>query len=104
MTLPTPQKTHERATGGGTCMALELAWARFRKFWLRLLFPGYVQRMQTRRVGECPSCTHDIIDSRDLKYTRQRLRILFSSEDDRYAYATISASPATASRRCYSSR
>jgi phosphatidylserine decarboxylase len=67
-------------------MAIELAWARFRKFWLRKFFPGYVQAMQAKRQGECLNCTHDIIDSRDLKYTRNVCGYFFLPEDDPYAY------------------
>ena len=87
MPLPTtPQKPAGVQPGGGTCMAIELCWARFRKFCLRKLCPGYVQSMQAKRVGDCPNCTHDIIDSRDLKYTRNVCGYSFRSEDDPYAY------------------
>jgi phosphatidylserine decarboxylase len=67
-------------------MAIELCWARFRKFWLRKLCPGYVQAMQAKRQGDCPNCSHDIIDSRDLKYTRNVCGYSFRLEDDPYAY------------------
>lgn len=67
-------------------MAIELCWARFRKFWLRKLCPGYVQAMQAKRQGECPNCTHDIIDARDLKYTRNVCGYYFRPEDDAYDY------------------
>jgi phosphatidylserine decarboxylase len=67
-------------------MAIELAWARFRKWWLRKLFPGYVQAMQAKRQGECPNCPHDIIDARDFKYTRNVCGFWFRPEDDPYAY------------------
>jgi phosphatidylserine decarboxylase len=87
MPLPTtPQKPTCVQPGGGNCMAIELGWARFRKFWLRKLCPGYVQAMQAKRVGECPNCPHDVIDSRDLKYTRNVCGYSFRSEDDPYAY------------------
>src|SRR5476651_2056176 len=87
MPLPTtPQKPSSVQPGGGTCMAIELCWARFRKFWLRKLNPGYVQAMQAKRQGECANCTHDIIDSRDLKYTRNVCGYSFRPEDDPYAY------------------
>ena len=87
MTLPTtPQKPTSVQPGGGTCMAIELTWARWRKWWLRLLCPAYVQTMQAKRIGECLGCTHDIIDSRDLKYTRNVCGFSFQPEDDRYAY------------------
>lgn len=67
-------------------MAIELCWARFRKFWLRKLRPGYVARMQAKRQGECPNCAHDIIDARDLKYTRNVCGYSFLPEDDAHAY------------------
>jgi len=67
-------------------MAIELAWARFRKFWLRKLCPGYVQSMLAKRQGQCPDCPHDIIDARDLKYTRNVCGYSFRPEDDPYAY------------------
>lgn len=87
MPLPTtPQKPAGVQPGGGTCMAIELCWARFRKFWLRQLCPGYVQSMQAKRQGDCPNCPHDIIDSRDLKYTRNVCGYFFRPEDDPYAY------------------
>jgi len=87
MSLPTtPQKPTSVQPGGGTCMAIELAWARFRKSLLRTFFPGYVQAMQQKRQGECPNCTHDIIDSRDLKYTRNVCGYSFLPEDDAYSW------------------
>jgi phosphatidylserine decarboxylase len=67
-------------------MAIELCWARFRKWCLRKLCPVYVQTMQARRQGECPNCPHDIIDARDLKFTRNVCGYSFRPEDDRYAY------------------
>ena len=67
-------------------MSIELCWARCRKFWLRRLFPGYVQSMQAKRLGECPNCPHDILDARDLKFTRNVCGYSFRSEDDPHAY------------------
>jgi phosphatidylserine decarboxylase len=67
-------------------MSVELCWSRFRRYWLRKLFPGYVQSMHAKRLGECPNCPHDIIDSRDLKYTRNVCGFYFRPEDDPYSY------------------
>ena len=67
-------------------MAIELAWARLRKSLLRKLFPAYVEAMQAKRQGDCPSCKHDIIDSRDLKYTRNVCGYSFCPEDDPFAW------------------
>jgi phosphatidylserine decarboxylase len=72
--------------GGGTGMAVELAWGRLRRRWLRLVRPGYVRRMARLRQGECPNCSHDIIDPRDLKYYRNVCGFWFRLQDDRFAY------------------
>jgi phosphatidylserine decarboxylase len=42
--------------------------------------------MQAKRLGDCPHCPHDIIDARDLKYTRNVCGYFFNPEDDAYAY------------------
>ena len=39
--------------GGGVCLRIELGWGRFRRWYLKLLRPGYVARMAAcRRGGE----------------------------------------------------
>jgi phosphatidylserine decarboxylase len=70
--------------GGGLCMALELAWGRLRRFWLRRFFPKYVEQMAGKRQGDCPNCPHDIIDPRDLKYYRNVCGHWFRPEDDEF--------------------
>ncbi len=72
--------------GGGFCFALERAWGRWRRAWLRRVRPGYVRRMAERRQGECPNCPHDIIDSRDLKLVRNVCGYSFRPEDDAFAW------------------
>jgi phosphatidylserine decarboxylase len=71
--------------GGGLCMSLELAWGRWRRFWLRLLRPGYVRRMAEVRQGHCDG-PHDVIDPRDLKYYRNVCGYWFRPEDDRFRW------------------
>jgi len=56
--------------GGGFGMALEAAWGRLRRAWLRRFRPAYVRRMLKLRLGHCQDCPHDIIDARDLKLYR----------------------------------
>ncbi len=63
-------------------MRLELAWGRLRRAYLRLFRRGYVERMATLRLGECPNCPHHIIDSRDLKFYRNVCGYYFRQEDD----------------------
>ena len=89
-----PQLTSQRACsqpsniqpGGGSCMALELAWGRLRRAWLRRWRPGYVARMAQRRQGECPNCPHDIVDVRDLKFVRNICGYWFRPEDDGFQW------------------
>jgi phosphatidylserine decarboxylase len=87
LTLPTtPRKPESVQPGGGWGMALEQAWGRWRRAWLRRVRPGYVQAMQARRQGDCPGCPHDVIDARDLKYLRNVCGYWFRPEDDSFRY------------------
>jgi phosphatidylserine decarboxylase len=72
--------------GGGFCFALERAWGRCRRAWLRRFRPGYVRRMAERRQGHCPACPHDIIDPRDLKLYRNVCGHWFRPEADAFAW------------------
>ncbi|CAN5455177.1 phosphatidylserine decarboxylase family protein [soil metagenome] len=72
--------------GGGTCLGIELAWGRLRRGYLRNLRQGYVRKMAALRQGECPGCTHDIIDPRDLKFCRNVCGYWFRPEDDCFAW------------------
>jgi phosphatidylserine decarboxylase len=87
MTTSLPTSPHKPAgvqPGGGFGMALELRWGRWRRRWLRKLWPGYVHTMQAKRQGHCPDCPHDIIDPRDLKYVRNVCGYWFRAEDDAF--------------------
>jgi phosphatidylserine decarboxylase len=65
-----PANVRSTQPGGGWALRLELAWGRLRRRWLRQARPGYVARMLKARRGQCPGCTHDVIDDRDLKFFR----------------------------------
>jgi phosphatidylserine decarboxylase len=67
-------------------MSLELAWGRMRRRLLRCFRPGYVRRMAEQRQGNCPNCPHDIVDPRDLKFTRNVCGFWFRPEDDRFRW------------------
>jgi phosphatidylserine decarboxylase len=67
-------------------MSLETAWGRLRRGWLRRFRPRYVARMRALRQGECPDCPHDIIDPRDLKFTRNVCGYWFRPEDDAFRW------------------
>jgi phosphatidylserine decarboxylase len=72
--------------GGGLCMSLELAWGKVRRACLRLFRPHHVRRMLLLRQGICLNCSHDIIDSRDLKFYRNVCGYWFADEDDPFRW------------------
>jgi phosphatidylserine decarboxylase len=76
-----PANVRSAQPGGGWVVALELAWGRLRRRWLRLTRPGYVARMRASRRGECPDCPHDVIDDRDLKFFRNVCGYHFAPAD-----------------------
>lgn len=85
--LPTtPQTPASVQPGGGACLSIELAWGRLRRGILRAFFPGYVQTMLAKRLGECATYADQVIDSRDLKYIRNVTALTFRPEDDRSAW------------------
>lgn len=79
--VPVAEKPASVQPGGGTCMSIELAWGRCRRRLLRWFQPGHVRRMVEKRQGDCPGCTHDIIDARDLKYCRTVCGFWFQPHD-----------------------
>jgi phosphatidylserine decarboxylase len=71
--------------GGGFCFSLEMAWGRFRRAVLNSFFPSYTGKMRALRLGSCPDCTHNIIDSRDLKLFSNVCGFYFDPDTDPYA-------------------
>jgi len=72
--------------GGGFCFELERAWGKIRRSYLRRFRPKYVERLRGARQGQCPNCSHDIIDTRDWKLYRNVCGYWFRPEDDRFRY------------------
>ncbi|HEY4761001.1 MAG TPA: phosphatidylserine decarboxylase family protein, partial [Thermoguttaceae bacterium] len=56
--------------GGGLCYRIELAWGRWRRWWLKRFRSAYIRRMAEQRHGSCDGAPHEILDPRDLKYCR----------------------------------
>ena len=71
--------------GGGFCFSLEIAWGKFRRAILNSFFPAYTGRMRALRLGSCPDCNHNIIDSRDLKLFSNVCGFYFDPDSDPYA-------------------
>ena len=49
---PLPENIPSVQPGGGVCYRIELAWGRWRRWWLAHCRPGYVRRMAQLRRGD----------------------------------------------------
>lgn len=83
---PLPDNIRSVQPGGGFCYSLELAWGRWRRWYLRRFRPGYVRRMAGLRVGDAEGAPHDILDPRDLKYCRNQTACDWLPEDDPFRW------------------
>ena len=83
---PLPDNFVSVQPGGGVCYRVELAWGRWRRWWLKTFRPGYVRRMAERRRGSDDGAPHEIIDPRDLKYCRNRCSCEWSPADDPFRW------------------
>src|SRR3990172_6465003 len=72
--------------GGGFCYRAELAWGRWRRWYLRTFRGGYVRRMADLRRGPTTGAPHEILDPRDLKYCRNRCACDWHQRDDPFAW------------------
>jgi phosphatidylserine decarboxylase len=83
---PLPANIGGVQPGSGFCYRLELAWGRWRRWSLRRLRPGYVERMARLRQGDASGCPHEVLDPRDLKYCRNVCDVWWRPEDDPFAW------------------
>ncbi|HEX4611876.1 MAG TPA: phosphatidylserine decarboxylase family protein [Urbifossiella sp.] len=72
--------------GGGVVCRLELAWGRWRRFWLKTVRPGYVRRMEELRKGDFNGCPHEVLDPRDLKFFRNQGGYHWAPQDDPFRW------------------
>jgi phosphatidylserine decarboxylase len=72
--------------GGGVVCRLELAWGRWRRFWLKTFRPGYVRRMAALRKGDVNGCPHEVLDPRDLKFFRNQGGYYWEPQDDPFRW------------------
>lgn len=84
--VPLPENITSVQPGGGVCYRLELAWGRWRRWWLKRFRPRYVHRMAQLRQGECRGAPHEILDPRDLKYCANRVECFWRPQDDPFAW------------------
>jgi phosphatidylserine decarboxylase len=81
---PLPENIRSVQPGGGACYEVELAWGRWRRFFLRTFRPDYVRRMAELREGNDAGAPHPVLDPRDLKYCRNLCSAHWRAEDDRF--------------------
>lgn len=72
--------------GGGVVCRLELAWGRWRRFWLKTFRPGHVRRMAATRKGDANGCPHEVLDPRDVKFFRNQAGYYWAPEDDPFRW------------------
>jgi len=84
--LPLPDNMPSTQPGGGVCYRIELAWGRWRRWYVKRFRPSYVQRMAELRRGNTAGAPHEILDPRDLKYCRNRCECDWSQADDPFRW------------------
>ena len=72
--------------GGGVVCRLELAWGRWRRWWLKTARPGYVRRMSSLRRGDFNGCPHEVLDPRDVKLFRNQGGYHWAAADDPFRW------------------
>jgi phosphatidylserine decarboxylase len=85
-TPPLPDNIRSVQPGGGKCYAIELAWGRLRRWYLKTFRRSYVERMAQLRRGDVEGAPHEILDPRDLKYCRNLCTAHWKSEDDPFRW------------------
>ena len=83
---PLPGNIPSTQPGGGRCYSIELAWGRFRRWYLKRLRPGYVRRMAAKRRGSLAGCPIEVLDPRDLKYFKNQCDAHWTAADDPFRW------------------
>jgi phosphatidylserine decarboxylase len=83
---PLPENVRSTQPGGGVCYRIELAWGRWRRWYLKRFRPGYVARMAELRRGDASGAPHEVLDPRDLKYCRNVCHCDWAAADDPFAW------------------
>jgi phosphatidylserine decarboxylase len=84
--LPLPENIRSVQPGGGFCYRVELAWGRFRRWYLATFRGTYVRQMAWLIRGDTTGAPHPILDPRDLKYCCNLCTAYFPVADDPFAW------------------
>ena len=80
--VPLPDNVTSVQPGSGVCYRMELAWGRWRRWYLKTFRAGYVKRMAELRIGDEEGSPHEILDPRDVKYVRNLCTADWPAEAD----------------------
>lgn len=83
---PLPENIRSVQPGGGACYAIEMAWGRVRRAYLKTFRRGYVRRMAELREGDLRGAPHDVLDPRDLKFCGNLCSARWAPEHDPFAW------------------
>ena len=83
---PLPDGFVSTQPGGGFCYRIELAWGKWRRWWLKQFRRGYIRRMADLRQGTAEGAPHEILDPRDLKFFRNRCPCRWDEADDPFRW------------------
>jgi phosphatidylserine decarboxylase len=83
---PFPENIRSVQPGGGRCYDIELAWGRWRRWYLKAFRRGFVRRMAKLRQGDPAGAPHEILDPRDLKYCSNQCTAFWYPEDDPFTW------------------
>ena len=83
---PLPENIRGVQPGGGACHRIELAWGRWRRWWLKTFRRGYVERMAAARHGTTDGAPHEVLDPRDLKYCRNLCECRWDAAEDPFRW------------------
>jgi phosphatidylserine decarboxylase len=81
-----PDNIRSVQPGGGKCYSIELAWGRWRRWYLKRFRPAYVRKMATLRHGDAAGAPHEILDPRDLKYCSNLCSAHWLPQDDAFQW------------------
>lgn len=85
-TRPLPASFTSAQPGGGVCFSIEMAWGRWRRWYLQRFRRAYVERMGSLREGDAGGCPHPVLDPRDLKFFRGLCTARWQADDDPFAW------------------
>jgi phosphatidylserine decarboxylase len=83
---PLPPNITSVQPGGGVCYQIELAWGRWRRWWLSTFRRTYVRRMVEKMRGSAEGAPHPVLDPRDLKYCRNLCTAEWLPQDDPFRW------------------